>query len=101
MTTEMRCKNVLDLLRLSQKLCAQSFSLMETRGPVSGGGKQEERYEEGQYKRARANGGCLGKQGRRRTWLRCEKLRGAAYRPIRRSPNGATPHRYGWVLSLF
>jgi hypothetical protein len=69
---------------------------------VSGGGKLgRERYEEEQYKRERANGGCLGNQGRRRTWLRCDKLRGAAYWPIRRSPNGATPHRYGWVLGVY
>src|SRR5260370_34120873 len=65
---------------------------------MGGSGEGKERQEEEIYKRERANGGCLGNQGRRRTWLRCDKLRGAAYRPMRRSPNGATPHRYGWVL---
>jgi len=46
----------------------------------------------------RVHGGCLGVQSLRRTWLSCDKLRGAAQRAvIRRSPrSGNRPGLISW-----
>jgi len=41
----------------------------------------------------RANGGCLGLERRRRTWLGCDKRRWGVEQPLtRRFPNGGTQH---------